>query len=206
MPRASEPPKLDAVLDDPVWAQAPMPTGQWVSYNPNRGDKMPDVCKTDVRIAYDDRNLYFAFHWFDNEPGKIRTNIAKRDAAFSDDWIALSLDSAGTGQAAYHLFSNPSASQMDALNTSASGEQSRPPRRTSRSAAGASYVAQGLRPAGSPKINDCAKQQCRSEERTEGGRNVRKNVGGVAPRFTLRAAGRVFRCKIDTGVTGTRSV
>ena len=123
VPRASEPPKLDGILDDQVWAQAPMPTGQWVWYNPNRGDKMPDVYKTDVRIAYDDRNLYFAFHCFDNEPGKIRTNIAKRDAAFSDDWIALSLDSAGTGQAAYHLFSNPSASQMDALNTSASGEQ-----------------------------------------------------------------------------------
>ncbi len=100
-----------------------MPTGQWKSYNPNRGDDMPDVYKTDVRITYDDRNIYFAFHCFDNEPDKIRTNVAKRDAAFSDDWIAISLDSAGTGQAAYHLFSNPSASQMDALNTSASGEQ-----------------------------------------------------------------------------------
>jgi hypothetical protein len=123
VPRAPEPPKLDGILDDQVWTQGPMPTGQWVSYNPNRGDKMPDVYKTDVRVAYDDRNVYFAFHCFDNEPGKIRTNIAKRDAAFSDDWIALSLDSAATGQAAYHLFSNPSASQMDALNTSASGEQ-----------------------------------------------------------------------------------
>jgi hypothetical protein len=123
VPRASEPPKLDGVLDDQVWTQGPMPTGQWVSYNPNRGDKMPAVYKTDVRVAYDDRNIYFAFHCFDNEPAKIRTNIAKRDAAFSDDWIALSLDSAGTGQAAYHLFSNPSASQMDALNTSSSGEQ-----------------------------------------------------------------------------------
>ena len=70
MPRASEPPKLDGILDDQVWAQAPMPTGQWISYNPNRGDKMPDVYKTDVRIAYDDRNLYFAFHCFDNEPGR----------------------------------------------------------------------------------------------------------------------------------------
>ena len=86
-----------------------MPTGQWVSYNPNRGDKMPDVYKTEVRIAYDDRNIYFAFHCFDNEPDKIRTNVAKRDTAFSDDWIAISLDSAGTGQTAYHLFSNPSA-------------------------------------------------------------------------------------------------
>ena len=43
--------------------------------------------------------------------------------AFNDDWFAFSLDSAGTGQTAYHLFTNPSGSQMDALNTSASGEQ-----------------------------------------------------------------------------------
>ena len=35
----------------------------------------------------------------------------------------MSLDSAGTGQTAYHLFVNPSGSQMDAINTSASGEQ-----------------------------------------------------------------------------------
>ena len=123
VPRATEAPKLDGVLDDQVWSQPPMPTGQWVSYNPNRGDKMPDAYKTDVRVAYDDRNIYFAFHCFDNEPAKIRANIAKRDASFSDDWIAISLDSAGTGQSAYHLFSNASASQMDALNTSASGEQ-----------------------------------------------------------------------------------
>ena len=75
------------------------------------------------RVAYDDRNIYFAFHCFDNEPAKIRTNVTKRDSAFNDDWFALSLDSAGTGQAAYHLFTNPSGSQMDALNTSASGEQ-----------------------------------------------------------------------------------
>ena len=122
--RTTTPPKIDGVLDDEAWAQvAPMPTGQWVSYNPSRGDNMPDVYKTEVRITYDDRNIYFAFHCFDNEPDKLRSTIAKRDASFSDDWIALSLDSAATGQAAYHLFSNPSASQMDALNTSASGEQ-----------------------------------------------------------------------------------
>ncbi|HYB93859.1 MAG TPA: DUF5916 domain-containing protein [Vicinamibacterales bacterium] len=123
VPRAPEPPRLDGILDDRAWAEAPMPTGQWVSYNPNRGDKMPDAYRTEVRVAYDDRNIYFAFHCFDNEPDKIRSNVSKRDSSFNDDWIAISLDSAGTGQAAYHLFSNASASQMDALNTSASGEQ-----------------------------------------------------------------------------------
>ena len=122
--RAAQPPNIDGVLDDATWAQTPpMPTGQWASYNPSRGDRMPDIYRTDVRVTYDDRNIYFAFHCHDNEPDKIRTNIAKRDSAFNDDWLALSLDSAGTGQAAYHLFSNPSGSQMDALNTSASGEQ-----------------------------------------------------------------------------------
>jgi hypothetical protein len=123
VPRAAQPPKIDGVLDDEAWRQAPMPTGEWLSYNPLRGNKMPAELRTEVRIAYDDRNLYLAFHCFDNEPDKIRTNVSRRDTAFNDDWIALSLDSAGTGQTAYHLFVNPSGSQMDALNTSASGEQ-----------------------------------------------------------------------------------
>ena len=100
-----------------------MTPDQWVLYNPVRGDKMPADFRTEVRVTYDDRNIYFAFHCFDNEPDKIRTNVARRDSSFSDDWIAMSLDSAGTGQTAYHLFSNPSGSQMDAINTSASGEQ-----------------------------------------------------------------------------------
>jgi len=124
--RAAEPPKMDGILDDAVWAKAtPLPgtPSDWVSYNPVRGDKMPDIYRTEVRIAYDDRNIYFAMHCFDNEPAKIRTTVSRRDSSFSDDWIAMSLDSAGTGQAAYHLFSNPSGSQMDAINTSASGEQ-----------------------------------------------------------------------------------
>ena len=123
--RVTAAPKIDGILDDEAWKIAPltMTADQWVSYQPVRGDKMPEDYRTEVRIGYDDRNVYFAFHCFDNEPAKIRTNVSRRDSAFSDDWIAMSLDSAGTGQSAYHLFSNPSGSQMDAINTSASGEQ-----------------------------------------------------------------------------------
>ena len=123
--RAAQPPRIDGVLDDAVWERAPLaiPPDGWVSYQPVRGDTMPADLRTEVRIAYDDRNIYFAFHCFDPEPARIKTSITKRDNAFSDDWIAISLDSNGTGQTAYHLFSNPSASQMDALNTASSGEQ-----------------------------------------------------------------------------------
>ena len=121
--RATEAPKLDGILDDAAWLEAPLSAGDWMSYNPLRGDKMPPQFRTEVRIVHDDRNIYFAFHCFDEEPGKIRSTIARRDSVFSDDWIALSLDSAATGQTAYHLFINPSGIQMDALQTSASGEQ-----------------------------------------------------------------------------------
>jgi hypothetical protein len=123
--RVTAAPKIDGILDDEAWKVAPltMAPGEWVSYQPVRGDKMPEDYRTEVRITYDDRNVYFAFHCFDNEPAKIRTNVSRRDSSFNDDWIALSLDSAGTGQSAYHLFSNPSGSQMDAINSSASGEQ-----------------------------------------------------------------------------------
>jgi hypothetical protein len=121
--RAAQPPKIDGVLDDEVWQRPPLALGEWLSYNPNRGDRMSPEFRTEVRVAYDDRNLYFAFHCLDSEPDKIRTTVSRRDQAFSDDWVAISLDSANTGQTAYHLFSNPSGSQMDALNTTASGEQ-----------------------------------------------------------------------------------
>jgi hypothetical protein len=118
--RASAPPTIDGDLGDEAWIAKPLDMGQWVTYNPHRGEKVP--IRTDVRIVYDDRNIYFAFHCFDDEPDKIRTTVSRRDSVFNDDWIALSLDSAGTGQTAYHLFINPSGVQMDALNTS-SGER-----------------------------------------------------------------------------------
>jgi hypothetical protein len=121
--RAAQPPVIDGVLNDEVWQRDALPLGDWVSYNPIRGDKMAAQYRTDVRVAHDDRNIYFAIHCYDDEPAKIRTTVSRRDSVFSDDWIALSLDSASTGQSAYHLFVNPSGIQMDALNTSASGEQ-----------------------------------------------------------------------------------
>ena len=79
--------------------------------------------RTDVWVAHDDRYLYFAFRCYDDEPEKIRTTISRRDNVFGDDWVGLSLDAFGTGQTSYHLMVNPSGIQMDALNSTAAGEQ-----------------------------------------------------------------------------------
>src|SRR5262249_42496716 len=73
--------------------------------------------RTSVWIAYDNEALYFAFRCFDEDPSKIRTTITRRDNAWNDDWIGVSLDSTHAGQVAYHMFVNPSGIQIDALNT-----------------------------------------------------------------------------------------
>src|ERR1044071_7443443 len=86
-------PKIDGDLNDEVWQDDPLPTGDWLSYNPLYGATMTQ--RTEVRVAYDDRNLYFAFRCLDDEPTKIRTTISRRDNVFNDDWVGLSLDSNG---------------------------------------------------------------------------------------------------------------
>src|SRR5947199_10141429 len=66
--RAQEPPKIDGALEDAVWQNSPLTLGDWISYNPVRVEK--STFRTDVRIAYHERELYFDFHCFVLEPRK----------------------------------------------------------------------------------------------------------------------------------------
>lgn len=119
--RTATPPTIDGALDDAAWQTSPLALGPWVSYRPLRGDTGPDT--TDVRIVYDERNIYIAFTCRSAEPARVRTTISRRDTVFNDDWVGLSLDSTNAGQTAYHLMVNPSGVQMDAVNTTAAGER-----------------------------------------------------------------------------------
>lgn len=119
--RASVPPTIDGILDDEAWSSDPEPLGTWISYNPMRGEAAAE--QTQVWIAYDAEAVYLAFRCLDSEPHRIRTTISRRDNAFSDDWVGLSLDSSRAWQLAYHLFVNPSGIQMDALQSNASGSE-----------------------------------------------------------------------------------
>ncbi len=122
--RATEPPAIDGRLDDAVWQTASLPETDWLTYNPLNGDRIPQ--RTEVRVAYDDRNLYFSFRCLDPEPAKVRGTLSRRDNVWNDDWVGLSLDSVGNGQASYDLFVNPLGVQGDILNTPSAGENSAP--------------------------------------------------------------------------------
>ena len=64
--RATVPPKIDGLLDDPAWRGEPLTLGPWLSYDPLRGNPAPE--RTQVRITYDERFVYFAFHCLTDDP------------------------------------------------------------------------------------------------------------------------------------------
>ncbi len=122
--RVADPPAIDGRLDDAVWQTPSLSETDWLTYNPLNGDRIPQ--RTEVRVAYDERNLYFSFRCLDPEPGKVRGTLSRRDNVWNDDWVGLSLDSVGNGQASYDLFVNPLGVQGDILNTPSAGENSAP--------------------------------------------------------------------------------
>jgi Domain of unknown function (DUF5916)/Carbohydrate family 9 binding domain-like len=122
--RVQQPPVIDGVLDDDAWRDGPVETGEWLSYNPLHGSKIPQ--QTKVWIAHDSNFIYFAFQCDDPEPQRIKTSITRRDNIWQDDWVGLSLDALGTGQMSYHLMVNPSGVQLDMLNSASGGEDESP--------------------------------------------------------------------------------
>lgn len=112
-------PKIDGKLGDDIWQQEPL-ARDFSSYSPIYGEKIP--YKTLVWMAYNSKNLYFAFKCYDPQPQKIKTSITRRDSMYRDDWVGLSLDARGNMHTSYHLFVNPSGIQGDALYSSVQGE------------------------------------------------------------------------------------
>jgi hypothetical protein len=107
--KVDNPPEIDGILDDDIWASAPSVTG-FRTWAPDY-DK-PMGYKTTVKMAYDAENLYFAFRCED-EPDLIKTSFAQRDKIRDDDWICINLDSYNDKQSLYALYVNPSGIQMD---------------------------------------------------------------------------------------------
>jgi hypothetical protein len=120
---AASPPVIDGSLDEEIWKNPPI-KADFITFNPAYGEVLQQ--KTEIWMAYDNKNLYFAFKCYDSEPEKIKTSITRRDNMFTDDWVGLSLDAMGNKQTSYDLFCNPNGIQGDILNSAASGEDVSP--------------------------------------------------------------------------------
>lgn len=105
-------PAIDGQLDDGVWQNA-LPFHDFLTFKPRYGEEVSE--KTEMFMAYDARNLYFAFRCRDSEPDRIRATIAKRDNIDDEDYVGVILDMANTRQSAYMFVVNPRGVQMDTM-------------------------------------------------------------------------------------------
>lgn len=70
--------------------------------------------QTDVRLAYDDANLYVAMRCLEAEPGKMRTEQTRRDSdLMSDDCVSVYLDPDDNPKTYFHLCANADGVQYD---------------------------------------------------------------------------------------------
>lgn len=108
--RTETPPVIDGILDDEVWGKAPYVTG-FKTWRPDFGKDTAD--DTEVYLAYDRENIYFAFRSFDSEPHRIKASVTARDNIRSDDWVCINLDSFNDQQSLYAFYINPLGIQGD---------------------------------------------------------------------------------------------
>jgi hypothetical protein len=107
--------KIDGRLDEAAWMSADM-ISDFRQEEPNEGQ--PASERTEIRVLFDDKNIYFAVRASDSEPAKINARELVRDASFSnDDKVEILLDTFHDKRNAFRFTVNPLGTQQDALIT-----------------------------------------------------------------------------------------
>ena len=109
--RLEQPPELDGLVNEPLWQELDVAT-DFVQQNPEEGQLSAE--KTEVRIGFDDRNLYIAIICFDSQPENIVVTQNRRDANLRDtDSVQILLDTFHDGQNAFIFGTSPTGIEFD---------------------------------------------------------------------------------------------
>jgi hypothetical protein len=106
-------PELDGALKDAAWQDA---TSIDSFHQREPFERQPPTQRTEVRVLYDSRFLYFGIHCFDSEAKKIVATELRRDADFSvDDNFTILISPNNDKRNGYTFTTNPLGTQFDAL-------------------------------------------------------------------------------------------
>src|SRR5437879_1023334 len=86
--RTTEKIVIDGVLNDSAWESAPAAT-EFTQRDPDQG--APATEQTELRILYDDTNIYFGVRLLDREPDKIVRQLSRRDDEPNADYFGIQL-------------------------------------------------------------------------------------------------------------------
>ena len=108
--RANTAPVLDGKTDDPAWREAQV-IDQFVEYEPKKGAETR--FKTEVRVTYDDKNLYVLARMYDPAPDSIVSLLSRRDVKTASEQLKLVIDSYHDRRTGYELAVNPAGVKRD---------------------------------------------------------------------------------------------
>jgi len=108
-------PKIDGRLDDAVWELAPV-QGQFIQREPHAGEAISE--RTEFRVLYDDKKIYFALWAFDSDPHGIRASEWKRDSGLAKgDQMRIVIDTFHDRRNGFYFATNPLGAKKDAQYT-----------------------------------------------------------------------------------------
>ncbi|SMB97205.1 hypothetical protein SAMN00120144_0315 [Hymenobacter roseosalivarius DSM 11622] len=111
--------KLDGVLDEAIWQQAPIATN-FIENRPTPG--RPENHKTEVRVLYDDANLYIGAVMHDVSPDSILRELSQRDDINNSDYFGVMLDTYHDKLNGYGFAVTSGGVQVDARYSPAVGD------------------------------------------------------------------------------------
>lgn len=89
--KTAKAPKIDGVLDDEVWKNAPIAT-DFVENQPVAGRHETHEERTEVRIIYDDDAIYVAARMYETSAYKVARELTTRDNIANDDYLGFIVD------------------------------------------------------------------------------------------------------------------
>jgi hypothetical protein len=106
-----ETPVIDGRVDEDIWMQAEVVT-DFIQSEPHEGE--PATEKTEARILYTDRAIYFGIICYDSEPSRIIVTDTRRDSDLSEmDSFLIILDTYYDRQNGFVFGTNPAGMEYD---------------------------------------------------------------------------------------------
>ncbi|MEO8446496.1 MAG: DUF5916 domain-containing protein [bacterium] len=105
---------IDGVPDEAVWLDAAV-AKNFTEVGP--GDNVKPEVDTEVRIFYDDENIYFAYTCYEPDMSSIRASMSDRDRMYGDDWVGPFINTYGDLKSAFEAYVTPKGIQGDLLWT-----------------------------------------------------------------------------------------
>jgi hypothetical protein len=103
--------KIDGLLDDKAWQQASL-LDAFIQREPLEGESVSE--RTEIKIMYDENNLYLAARCWDSEADKIVADVMRRDMyLLNNDCIEIYLDTYHDHRTAFCFCTNALGAQRD---------------------------------------------------------------------------------------------